>query len=68
MDPIVGGRLPGRNEPCPCGSGLRFKKCHRDPVKNAKAAEVAKEAYRKEMERLIAEETPTETSVEGEQA
>lgn len=20
--------LPGRNEPCPCGSGLKFKKCH----------------------------------------
>ena len=19
---------PGRNEPCPCGSGLRFKLCH----------------------------------------
>ncbi|RPJ69548.1 MAG: hypothetical protein EHM20_16315, partial [Alphaproteobacteria bacterium] len=18
----------GRNEPCPCGSGLKFKKCH----------------------------------------
>jgi preprotein translocase subunit SecA len=27
MDPIVGGRLPGRNEPCPCGSGHKFKKC-----------------------------------------
>ena len=19
---------PGRNDPCPCGSGLKFKKCH----------------------------------------
>ncbi len=19
---------PGRNEPCPCGSGKKFKKCH----------------------------------------
>ena len=19
---------PGRNEPCPCGSGLKYKKCH----------------------------------------
>ncbi|MBX3680834.1 MAG: SEC-C domain-containing protein, partial [Rhodocyclaceae bacterium] len=19
--------LPGRNDPCPCGSGLKFKKC-----------------------------------------
>jgi hypothetical protein len=23
----VSGALPGRNEPCPCGSGLKFKKC-----------------------------------------
>lgn len=21
-------RLPGRNDPCPCGSGRKFKKCH----------------------------------------
>ena len=20
--------IPGRNEPCPCGSGLKYKKCH----------------------------------------
>ena len=23
----------GRNELCPCGSGLKYKKCHGDPVK-----------------------------------
>ncbi len=22
------GRKPGRNEPCPCGSGRKFKRCH----------------------------------------
>jgi uncharacterized protein YecA (UPF0149 family) len=22
------GREPGRNEPCPCGSGKKYKKCH----------------------------------------
>ena len=22
------GRRPGRNEPCPCGSGKKFKNCH----------------------------------------
>jgi preprotein translocase subunit SecA len=22
------GRKLGRNEPCPCGSGKKFKKCH----------------------------------------
>ena len=21
----------GRNEPCPCGSGLKFKRCHQEP-------------------------------------
>jgi preprotein translocase subunit SecA len=21
----------GRNEPCPCGSGRKFKRCHGDP-------------------------------------
>jgi hypothetical protein len=23
----------GRNEPCPCGSGKKYKKCHGDPVR-----------------------------------
>lgn len=23
-----GGKPPGRNDPCPCGSGQKFKKCH----------------------------------------
>jgi preprotein translocase subunit SecA len=23
----------GRNEPCPCGSGKKFKLCHGDPRK-----------------------------------
>ena len=26
--PIVKGPQPGRNDPCPCGSGKKFKKCH----------------------------------------
>jgi hypothetical protein len=25
---IVADAKPGRNEPCPCGSGKKFKKCH----------------------------------------
>lgn len=24
----TGGQRPGRNDPCPCGSGSKFKKCH----------------------------------------
>ena len=26
--PIIKDKLPGRNEPCPCGSGKKFKHCH----------------------------------------
>ena len=26
--PIVKDKVPGRNEPCPCGSGKKFKDCH----------------------------------------
>lgn len=36
---IIGGRPPGRNHPCPCGSGLKFKKCHGDPKKISQTAE-----------------------------
>lgn len=28
MEPIRKGASPGRNDPCPCGSGRKFKKCH----------------------------------------
>jgi preprotein translocase subunit SecA len=24
----VGGRKVGRNDPCPCGSGKKYKRCH----------------------------------------
>lgn len=33
MTQQITGREPGRNEPCPCRSGLKYKKCHGDPVK-----------------------------------
>ncbi len=25
--PVTGGKAPGRNAPCPCGSGKKYKKC-----------------------------------------
>ena len=28
QQPIVREKLPGRNDPCPCGSGKKFKNCH----------------------------------------
>ena len=27
VEPIQAGDAPGRNDPCPCGSGKKFKKC-----------------------------------------
>jgi SEC-C motif len=30
---IISDRIPGRNEPCPCGSGKKFKKCCIDKIK-----------------------------------
>ena len=33
--PVILGRMhPGRNEPCPCGSAQKYKRCHADPVEN----------------------------------
>ncbi|TXI22943.1 MAG: hypothetical protein E6Q61_08090 [Nitrosomonas sp.] len=26
--PLVKTKEPGRNEPCPCGSGIKYKRCH----------------------------------------
>src|SRR5581483_4520301 len=26
--PVNGGQKVGRNDPCPCGSGKKYKKCH----------------------------------------
>ncbi len=28
VQPLVAEKLPGRNDPCPCGSGKKFKNCH----------------------------------------
>jgi len=52
---VVGGRPPGRNEPCPCGSGLKFKRCHNNSVFKQNAFEEAKKAYAVEMSRQIGE-------------
>ncbi len=26
--PVLATKTPGRNDPCYCGSGKKFKKCH----------------------------------------
>ncbi|MCB9251037.1 MAG: preprotein translocase subunit SecA [Flavobacteriales bacterium] len=28
QNPVIAGPKVGRNDPCPCGSGLKYKKCH----------------------------------------
>ena len=40
-----------RNQPCPCGSGLKQKKCHADPIKIA----LAQRAYKEKFDELIKE-------------
>ncbi len=32
----------GRNEPCPCGSGKKYKKCHMEADEKAQSAALAK--------------------------
>lgn len=46
------GKSPGRNDPCPCESGLKYKFCHGDPAKQAICNRVVQEA----MLRLIFDE------------
>src|SRR5689334_8660093 len=40
LNEIHGGTMPkiGRNDPCPCGSGKKYKQCHL-PIEEAAAAE-----------------------------
>jgi len=45
------GREPGRNHPCPCESGLKYKDCHGDPLKRAVCERIMAET----MVRLIIE-------------
>lgn len=42
----------GRNDPCPCKSGLKYKHCHGDIVKE----QLAKHAMNYRMAELIVEE------------
>jgi len=46
------GREPGRNDPCPCGSGLKYKYCHGDAAKR----EACNALVREHMLKLIQQE------------
>lgn len=45
---------PTRNQPCPCGSGLRFKECHGKPGDAAPHRDGAGERYQQVMARALA--------------
>ena len=55
----------GRNEPCPCGSGIKFKKCCKDPAKFKPATpeRAKKVTLTAEVEKLVAQATTNEASV-----
>lgn len=40
---------PGRNDPCPCGSGKKYKKCCQDKD-NGYIPPIIRDQWRKEME------------------
>lgn len=40
---LKGGKEPGRNDLCPCGSKLKFKYCHGDNLKREVCNRVANE-------------------------
>ena len=42
----------GPNDPCPCGSGLKYKKCCGSPAKLAEEARNAEEKHKEEKKRI----------------
>lgn len=64
--PVQPKHKVGRNEPCPCGSGLKFKRCHDDPTKqmicnrvaNEKMVELIRVEQRKKIIRMQQESCP----------
>ena len=57
-------KTTGRNDPCPCGSGKKYKKCHLAEDEAAKHAELAKAAEEREAAIAAAEENPEEESTD----
>lgn len=45
----------GRNDPCPCGSGLKYKRCCMVPVRQKHAADIPELYWRRHRIRLKAE-------------
>ena len=37
----IAGQAPGRNDPCPCGSGRKYKRCHLDEVEQMRRVKLS---------------------------
>jgi hypothetical protein len=55
----------GRNDPCPCGSGKKYKKCHLSEDEAAKHAELAAAAEEREAALAAAEEDSDDDSADS---
>jgi len=60
---------PGRNDPCPCGSGQKYKKCcaakDEEANKAAFVAQAAAESAAQAEAEVAARTTPSPTAVKG---
>jgi len=50
MKPLERLQSTKRNDPCPCGSGKKYKKCHMDEDQNLKSKEIASLAEKADKE------------------
>jgi SEC-C motif-containing protein len=57
-DPAPPAKLPGRNDPCHCGSGKKYKKCHEE--KDAAAQHTILEKKWQEGEKAAAQKAAEE--------
>jgi hypothetical protein len=65
-DYVPAANLPGRNDPCHCGSGKKYKKCCED--KDASAKHTVLEKQWSEAEKAAAKKADEEKAAAGTQA
>jgi len=65
-DYVPPAQLPGRNDPCHCGSGKKYKKCCEDKDSAAKSAVLAKQWS--EAEKAAAKKAEEEKAASPEQS
>ena len=58
-------KTTGRNDPCPCGSGKKYKKCHLAVDEAAKHEELAKAAEEREAAAAAADDGADDSSDSG---